>query len=210
MISKGKLMIIIDPQYDFISGTLPVPGAKEAMDKLAQYIEENPDEYDAFICTVDWHPYDHCSFKEEGGEWPRHCVQHSVGAAIYEPLLQVIADKLLYVARKGDEKCYEEYSAFNGKRDTHDHLERAEALNYFITQYEEIEICGIAGNVCVLNSIVDLMNNPNTHIRENWERIFDKDDYLDFLVVRGEYSPSLDDGTALRNIVSRYALTYTE
>ena len=30
-----RLLLIIDPQNDFISGTLPVPGAAEKMEALA-------------------------------------------------------------------------------------------------------------------------------------------------------------------------------
>ena len=33
-----KLLMIVDPQIDFISGSLKVEGAKEKMDALADYI----------------------------------------------------------------------------------------------------------------------------------------------------------------------------
>lgn len=35
-----KLLLIVDPQIDFITGTLPVAGAAEAMDALAKYVKE--------------------------------------------------------------------------------------------------------------------------------------------------------------------------
>ena len=82
-----KLLLIVDPQIDFITGTLPVAGAAEAMDALAKYVKEKGNEYTVKIVTADWHPYHHSSFADEGGMWPRHCVQHSVGAAIWESLL---------------------------------------------------------------------------------------------------------------------------
>ena len=34
-----KLLLIVDPQIDFITGTLPVGGAAEAMDALAKYVK---------------------------------------------------------------------------------------------------------------------------------------------------------------------------
>jgi len=67
-----KLLLIVDPQIDFITGTLPVAGAAEAMDALAKYVKENGNEYTVKIVTADWHPYHHSSFADEGGMWPRH------------------------------------------------------------------------------------------------------------------------------------------
>ena len=61
-----KLLLIVDPQVDFITGTLPVGGAAEAMDALATYVKEHGDEYIVKIATSDWHPYHHCSFADDG------------------------------------------------------------------------------------------------------------------------------------------------
>ena len=66
-----KLLLIVDPQIDFITGTLPVAGAAEAMDALAKYVKEKGNEYTVKIVTADWHPYHHSSFADEGGVWPR-------------------------------------------------------------------------------------------------------------------------------------------
>ena len=35
-----KLLLIVDPQIDFITGTLPVPNAQEKMSALADFIKE--------------------------------------------------------------------------------------------------------------------------------------------------------------------------
>ena len=84
------MLIVVDPQIDFISGSLPVPGAAEAMNQLADYVKANGDDYALMVVTNDWHPYDHCSFAPNGGPWPVHCVQNSEGAATYWPLLEVL------------------------------------------------------------------------------------------------------------------------
>ena len=76
----NKMLLIVDPQVDFINGSLPVAGAAKAMDALAGYVKESDNEYIVKIVTSDWHPYHHCSFDREVGQWPPHCVQHSVGA----------------------------------------------------------------------------------------------------------------------------------
>ncbi len=84
---KNKLLLVIDPQIDFITGSLPVPGAESAMNALAGYIRANNADYACIIVTADYHPMCHCSFNTNGGEWPRHCVADSVGAAIWPPIM---------------------------------------------------------------------------------------------------------------------------
>jgi nicotinamidase/pyrazinamidase len=149
-----KILLIIDAQYDFLEGgKLAVNGATAAMDKLAQFIIENGPAYDKIILTADWHPFTHCSFKDNGGMWPVHCVQHSKGAAIYEPILEALnkikADYL--VLRKGVNEDHEEYSIFkNGK-----------SCDKLITICEEqlkvtdIDVAGIAYDYCVADSVKD-------------------------------------------------------
>ena len=39
----NKMLIIVDPQVDFINGSLPVNGAAEAMDSLAEYVKQHGD-----------------------------------------------------------------------------------------------------------------------------------------------------------------------
>ena len=34
-----KMLLVVDPQIDFINGSLPVAGAAEAMDALAEYVK---------------------------------------------------------------------------------------------------------------------------------------------------------------------------
>ncbi len=84
-----KLLLIVDPQIDFITGTLPVAGAAEAMDALAKYVKEKGNEYTVKIVTADWHPYHHSSFADEGG-WIKNKLEGvksmSFSATIYRLL----------------------------------------------------------------------------------------------------------------------------
>lgn len=63
----NKLLLIIDPQTDFITGTLPVPASGKAMNELAGYITDNNGLYAHKIVTTDRHPFNHCSFTSAGG-----------------------------------------------------------------------------------------------------------------------------------------------
>ena len=69
-----KILLIVDPQVDFISGSLAVEGAKEKMDALASALQNGEIDCDYVMVTKDFHPSNHCSFKENGGQWPPHCV----------------------------------------------------------------------------------------------------------------------------------------
>lgn len=58
MTEKHNVLLIVDPQYDFIEGgSLPVNGATKAMEELSEHIKET--KYDSILVTVDWHPYNH-------------------------------------------------------------------------------------------------------------------------------------------------------
>ncbi len=148
----NRLIIVVDPQIDFISGSLSVNGAAEAMDALADYIHKENELYQYKIVTNDWHPLNHCSFQRNGGIWPMHCLQYSVGAAIYPGLIEPIFKTRVAtrVLRKGDNPKVEEYSIFKNRLSAN-HIKRIIDMKHI----EQIDLCGIAGDYCVLNTLKD-------------------------------------------------------
>ena len=145
--------MVIDAQYDFLdNGKLGVANSIEKIDNLTRYVEEHGKDYVMAISTVDFHPITHCSFKENGGEWPTHCVQHSYGASIYEPLLQALNNntKSFRILTKGMNEDHEEYSIF---KNTHSCAEILKLCN--VLGIEEIDMCGIALDYCVKDSAKD-------------------------------------------------------
>lgn len=153
--NKNKVLLIIDPQYDFINGSLACKDAISKMTNLSYYIRENGKEYDSIVITLDWHPSNHCSFVENGGEWPKHCVSYTQGAAVYQDIVNRLPkDKKVYFLTKGDVYSTEEYSIMKN-------LASYSLLTSFILNKENttIDICGIAGDVCVLNTVKDLVEH---------------------------------------------------
>ena len=69
---EKRMLLIVDPQIDFITGSLPVPGAEDAMNALALYLQEYGHLYGHIFITCDRHHLSHSSFKEYGGKWPPH------------------------------------------------------------------------------------------------------------------------------------------
>ena len=190
-----RILLIVDPQNDFITGPLTVKGAKEKMMKLADYIEDEGCKYDYICITLDTHPEDHCSFKENGGIWPKHCVVDTNGQNTPEYLedaMQFIgAGKKIYFGYyyKGTESDQEEYSIF----DSEDGYTLSEQITDLIKEHDVyIDICGIAGDYCVLETLKGL------------RRIIG-DQYIQVLT---QYTASIDGGEKLRDYIKDNDINY--
>lgn len=87
-----KTLVIVDPQKDFIDGSLGVGLEKwiPARNYIIDQIKNGG--YQNIVVTKDWHPSNHCSFKEYGGQWPTHCVMETEGAMVDQELLKAIAE----------------------------------------------------------------------------------------------------------------------
>ena len=148
-----KILIIVDPQIDFINGSLPVPCAEAAMNSLSRYVVDKDGEYHFKIVTADRHPWDHSSFTDCGGQWPRHCTADSVGAAIWPPLLEALHSTAgeTYMFHKGENAARDEYSIFAN-------ADAAQQILNLISQHKinKIDLCGLAGDYCVRATFTDL------------------------------------------------------
>lgn len=155
---RKKILLIVDAQNDFINGSMTVFGAEDKMNALAKYIGEHKDEYDFIILTADWHPINHCSFIENGGEWPMHCVAHTIGAAIYQPIINtLIENKIPFeILTKGEFSNKEEYSIMESYASS-----KKLMRTIFLKGNPTIDVCGIANEYCVLNTVKDLTEKNN-------------------------------------------------
>lgn len=152
-------LIIVDCQNDFISGTMSVKNAKLALECIKEFIKSNIKEIDKIIFTVDWHPYNHCSFKKYGGEYPSHCVQYTPGACIEPKLLKLVQSlELTYqVCPKGELEEVEQQGAFYEIEFCQDALGSRYYLNSIAVVDAESTfiVCGIS----VKETISNLLDN---------------------------------------------------
>ena len=149
----NKILLIVDPQYDFISGSLKCEDAYEKMMNLVRHLKDNADMYDKIVITLDWHPTNHCSFVENGGEWPKHCVEYTQGAAVFQPILDAIPNnKKICFLTKGTDADVEEYSIM---KNLHGNLTLKSIILNDI--HSEINVCGVANEYCVKNTVNDLV-----------------------------------------------------
>lgn len=135
-----SILLAVDLQKDFIDGALAVPGASAILPE----IDAVKREFDLVYFTLDWHPSGHCSFKEQGGPWPVHCVHHTAGASLPDSVLEGLDEDRIRFILKGRSPEKEEYGAFSDGS--------AVASGLFCPE-DTVVVCGIAAEYCVLETL---------------------------------------------------------
>ena len=80
-LAAGDALIVVHVQKDFLrGGSLAVPSGDEIVPVLNRYLRAFQRARLPIVASRDWHPANHCSFKEQGGPWPPHCVAGSPGS----------------------------------------------------------------------------------------------------------------------------------
>lgn len=151
-----RLLIIVDPQVDFTTGSLAVAGGPEAMDRLTQALNNGlAENYERIFVSQDFHPANHCSFVEQGGTFPAHCVQETEGVknypALQDALNNVTGIEVEYLL-KGNTAEVEEFSILKNEKSGNHIKEMIKA-----EEYAGIDICGIASDYCVYETLKDLL-----------------------------------------------------
>lgn len=198
-----KTLVIVDLQKDFYSknGSLYVKGSELLPSRITNLIKKGI--FDNVILTVDYHPYDHCSFNSEGGMWPIHCVAGSEGASIPSKIFDALYETRtpFYIFEKGNNPKEEEYGAFK------DFSKYKNPIKYLFTndkknkkifdvliESDDIQVAGIAGDYCVLDTIKEMMSFIDR------EKI-----WFDL-----SYIKSIDDGTTLTKFADDNKIYYQQ
>lgn len=141
---SGDALLVTDIQNDFLpGGSLGVEGGDEVVPVLNRYIELFVARNLPVFATRDWHPENHCSFREQGGPWPPHCIQGTHGAE-FSSALRLPAD--VTIISKASSPDYDAYSSFLGT-DLNRQLLDAGIRRLFIG--------GLTTDYCVLNTTRD-------------------------------------------------------
>ncbi|MYA33144.1 MAG: isochorismatase family protein [Gemmatimonadales bacterium] len=139
---RGDALVIVDVQNDFLpGGTLAVRDGDAVIPPLNEAIRAFSGADLPIFATRDWHPPDHCSFVEQGGPWPSHCVAETPGAA-FPGALKLSTSAI--VVSKADAPDSEAYSGFSGT-DLSDRL----------AGVKRVFVGGLATDYCVLNTVLD-------------------------------------------------------
>jgi len=112
VVGAGDVLLLVDVQNDFLpGGSLGVPRGDEVIAPLNRAIGLFMARSRPVFASRDWHPVRHCSFREQGGPWPPHCVVGSPGADFAPGLALPASAVMVFKATRADE---ESYSVFGG------------------------------------------------------------------------------------------------
>jgi nicotinamidase/pyrazinamidase len=110
-LQPGDTLLVVDAQRDFMpGGSLAVPHGDAIVAPLNAYICAFAERQLPISFTRDWHPADHCSFREMGGRWPAHCVAGTPGTSWADGLTIVPGARII---SKATDRA-EAYSVFAG------------------------------------------------------------------------------------------------
>jgi nicotinamidase/pyrazinamidase len=141
---KGDALLVVDVQNDFCpGGALPVEQGDAVVPVLNQLCEAARKGHIPVFASRDWHPKDHCSFTERGGQWPAHCIRHTPGAA-FHPDLKLPNGTV--IINKATESERDAYSAFDGT---------GLGERFKNAGIRRVWIGGLAQDVCVKASVLD-------------------------------------------------------
>lgn len=144
--TKGDALVIVDVQYDFLpGGALAVPESDRILPVLNNYIAIFEKRALPIYMTRDWHPANHCSFKEYGGPWPTHCVADTRGAAFSEDLKFASRATIISKATTPERECYSDFGTTNFEAD----LRAAGVSRLFVG--------GLATDYCVFHTVKDAL-----------------------------------------------------
>ncbi len=149
--SAPTAVVVVDELYDFIDGSLACKRSDECVKNSEAVLKEAAAKGTPIFFVCDFHPANHCSFVEQGGPWPPHCVQGTRGGEIADELKPfVTGDNVFY---KGTNPAEEQYSGFEGV--SKDGVSLNDALKALgITK---VTVIGIATEYCVRNTAEDLL-----------------------------------------------------
>lgn len=147
-------LLVIDVQNDFCpGGRLAVNEGDQIVPVLNAWIDAAEANQATLAFSRDWHPAGHCSFIEQGGVWPIHCIAESEGAELHPHLHLPDQGRII---NKGASLAFDQYSPFD-RTDLADWLRQRGA--------SRIWIGGLAQDVCVRQTALDAATHGfETHV----------------------------------------------
>jgi len=149
MAGTRSALLIVDVQRDFCpGGALAAPEGDRVIAPLNRYIDEAAARGWPVYASRDWHPRITRHFREYGGEWPVHCVEHTAGAE-FHPALRLPSSAV--IISKGQSAEKPGYSAFEGTTSQG----RTLADDLKARGIDHLYVGGIATDYCVKHSVLD-------------------------------------------------------
>lgn len=130
-----KLLIVVDYQVDFVTGSLGFNGAEKLEDKICCKIDKYRKNNQDILFTMDTHNDDYLNSMEGKSLPVLHCIENTEGHELY--------GKVKNVKKKEDKVIIKK---------TYGSLDLG---NYLITKnYDSIELCGLVSYICVISNAI--------------------------------------------------------
>ena len=146
-ITKNDALLVVDVQQSFCPGTNGSLAVEDG-DGCVKSINAVMPLFDWVIASRDAHPDNHCSFVENGGQWPKHCVKGTDGWD-FHPRLDLTS--VCAQTFKGTSEHQDAYSAYRGT------LPLTHIL--WALGVQRVFVVGIATDVCVAATAADAMED---------------------------------------------------
>lgn len=153
-----KILVIVDMQKDFITGSLGSQEAIQARDYLVQWINKNINNEDYILFTKDTHYEDYLD-TNEGKHLPiPHCIYRTEGWIIDDKIINAVANcdttsDIIEKSTFGTGKVISNLADFIAYD-----LDENETL-------DEIIFCGLCTDICVIsNALITKAEFPETNI----------------------------------------------
>ena len=143
-----KLLIVVDYQVDFVTGTLGFDDALKIEEGIYNRIKEYQSNGDDVIFTLDTHGESYLN-TEEGTYLPvKHCLKNTSGHELYGKVKELVSG----------------YKTFEKAT-----FPSSDLLVYLLDKdYDYIELCGVVTNICVIsNAVIAKAAKPLAHIVVN-------------------------------------------
>ena len=143
-----KILVVVDMQNDFITGSLGTKEAQAIVPNVIAKIKEYDRDDCQIIFTRDTH-HSNYLLTEEGKNLPiEHCIEGTVGWLIEPNISKLVTDKVLFASKK-----------------TFGSLDLIKILQMNRENVESIELIGLCTDICVIsNAICCKSTMPNTPI----------------------------------------------
>ena len=144
----SRALIVVDMQNDFCpGGSLAVTDGDRIISEINRLVLDFEKDDCPVFFTRDWHPENHCSFSENGGMWPVHCVAETEGAAFHRELY--IPESAVIIS-KANRPFPDAYSGF--QETDLDNILKLKGVS-------ELTVCGLAADYCVKATVLDALDS---------------------------------------------------
>lgn len=152
-----KILIVVDAQNDFVTGSLGSPEAEKVVPNIVKKIN-NYNDNDFIVCTLDTH-FDNYLETQEGRNLPvKHCIKETKGHHIHNEIVDALIPRMDWTTPL-------QKSTF-GSTFLPNLIDNHMIGNHMIgKEIEEIELVGYVLDICVIsNALLLKAHFPETKI----------------------------------------------